>query len=326
MKVLFIGGTGVISSGCVSAAVEDGFDLTLLNRGRSTRPIPDGVEVLQADYRNKEVVRRLLAGRQFDVVVNWIVFTPEQAAQDILEFREKTSQYIFISSASVYQKPPVSLPITESTPLSNPFWKYSRDKIACEQLLMESYSRDRFPVTIVRPSHTYDRTLFPLRGGCTLLKRMISGKPIILHGDGTSLWVLTHSHDFAKGFTGLLSNSLAIGEAFHITSDELLSWNQIADQLAKAAGVEARIVHITSEEINRYDQDWGESLLGDKSHSVIFDNDKIRRMVPGFKAQIPFQQGAREIVEWYSEDVSRQQVDHKLDSLIDRIVADLQVR
>ncbi len=326
MKVLFIGGTGIISSGCVNEAVENGFDLTLLNRGRSSRPIPDGVEVLQADYRDIEAVHRVIAGRKFDVVVNWIVFTPDQAERDIALFHENTSQYIFISSASVYQKPPDSLPITESTPLSNPFWKYARDKIACEELLMESYSRNRFPVTIVRPSHTYDRTLVPLRGGFTWLKRMIKGEPVILHGDGTSLWVLTHNRDFAKGFTGLLGNPLAIGEAFHITSNELLSWNQIADQLAKAAGVKARVVHVTSEEINRYDQDWGESLLGDKSHSVIFNNDKIRRMVPGFKAQIPFQQGAREIVEWYSEDVSRQQVDQKLDSLIDRIIADLRAK
>lgn len=322
MKVLFIGGTGVISSGCVKAAVASGFDLTLLNRGRSIRPIPDGVEVLRADYHDREAVHRLLEGRRFDVVVNWIVFTPDQAARDVVEFREKTSQYVFISSASVYQKPPDSLPIKESTPLSNPFWKYARNKIACEELFMESYSQDEFPVTIVRPSHTYDRTLVPLRGGYTWLKRMIKGQPIILHGDGTSLWVLTHSHDFAKGFTGLLSNSQAIGEAFHITSDELLSWNQIVHQLAHVAGVEARIVHVTSKEISQYDQDWGESLLGDKSHSLIFDNEKIRRLVPVFNPDIPFQQGAREIVAWHSEDAARQQVDADLDRLIDRIVAD----
>lgn len=319
-RVLFIGGTGIISSGCAPAAVEAGFHLTLLNRGQSFRGEPDGAQVVVADYHDREAVEHAIAGEDFDVVVNWIAFTPDQVRRDIEMFRGRVGQYIFISSASAYQKPPRSLPITESTPLENPYWEYSRNKIACEQALMEAYFREGFPVTVVRPSHTYDKTLLPFRGGYTWLNRVLNGQPVVVHGDGTSLWVLTHHRDFAKGFTGLLGNPRAIGEAVHITSDELLNWNQIAEILASAAGVQAELVHVSSEKIAKVDADWGDSLLGDKSHSVIFDNTKIKRLVPGFQATIPFHQGAREIVQWYLDHPEHQKVDLVFNQIVDRII------
>jgi nucleoside-diphosphate-sugar epimerase len=321
MRVLFIGGTGIISSGCAPKALEAGFDLTLLNRGQSFRPVPEGAEALVGDYHDKGAVEKLLTGKTFDVVVNWIAYTPDQVRRDIEMFRGKVGQYIFISSASAYQKPPRSLPITESTPLENPFWEYSRNKIACEQALMDAYFREGFPVTVVRPSHTYDRTLLPFRGGYTWFNRLVTGQPVIVQGDGTSLWVMTHHTDFAKGFTGLIGNPRALGEAVHITSDEQLSWNQIAEMLAAAAGVEPNLVHVTSETIAKFDPDWGAGLLGDKSHSVIFDNTKIKRLVPGFLAEIPFHQGAREIVQWYRETEADHQVDGNFNQLLDRIIA-----
>lgn len=321
MRVLFIGGTGIISSGCAPKALADGIELTLLNRGQSFRPVPQGAEVLIGDYSDRSAVEKLLAGRTFDAVVNWIAFTPDQVKRDIEMYKGRVGQYVFISSASAYQKPPKSLPITESTPLENPFWEYSRNKIACEQALMDAYFGDGFPVTVVRPSHTYDRTLLPFRGGATWFNRLVTGKPLVVQGDGTSLWVLTHHKDFAKGFVGLLGNPHAIGEAVHITSDEKLTWNQIAEMLASAAGVEANLVHVPSESVARFDPDWGAGLLGDKSHSVIFDNSKIKRLVPGFQAVIPFHQGAREIIQWYRETEAEHQVDDKFNQTLDQIIA-----
>ncbi len=321
MKVLFIGGTGIISSACSQLAIERGLELTLLNRGQSQRPAAKGADVLQADIRDPSSVRQALEGRTFDVVVDWIAFTAQQIETDLALFRGRTGQYIFISSASAYQTPPASLPITESTPLHNPFWAYSRAKIACEERLLAAYRNEGFPATIVRPSHTYDRTLWPMSGGYTVVARMRQGKPVIVHGDGTSLWTLTHHRDFAKGFVGLLGNRQAIGQAFHITSDEWLSWNQIVEMVAEAAGVDVNIVHIPSDLIAAFDPDWGASLLGDKAHSMIFDNAKIQRLVPGYRATIPFSQGVREIMAWYDADPSRQVVDESKDQLMDRIIA-----
>lgn len=321
LKLLFIGGTGIISSACTSLAVDRGFDLYLLNRGRSNRPIPDGVTVLTGDIRDPESTRRALGDQQFDVVVNWVAFTPEHIATDLALFAGRVKQYIFISSASAYQTPPASLPITESTPLDNPYWAYSRQKIACEERLLQAYRQDRFPVTIVRPSHTYDQTLLPMHGGYTVVDRMRRGKQVIVHGDGSSLWVLTHHRDFAYAFVRLLGNPHAIGDTFHITSDELLTWNQIVDLTAEAAGTTANIVHIPSEFIGRFNADWGASLLGDKSHSVIFDNSKIKRLVPDYAATIPFAEGVREIMAWHDADPARQVVDSAVDSLIDRIIS-----
>jgi len=322
MKVLFIGGTGVISSACSRFAVETGVDLYLLNRGESTRPVPDGVQIINADIRDEEATRSALGTYEFDAVVNWIGFVPEHIETDLELFRGRTGQYVYISSASVYQTPPERLPIAEETPLSNPFWQYSRDKIACEERLMRAYRGEQFPVTIVRPSHTYDRSNFPLKGRYTPIDRMRRGKKIIVHGDGTSLWVLTHNSDFARGFVPLLGDERAIGEAFHITTDLLLSWNQIYEFAAKAAGTTANIVHIPSDVIAGYDAEWGGDLLGDKAHSMIFDNSKIKRFVPDFSADIPFSRGIEEIVAWHDADPARQVVDTQLDQLMDRIIAD----
>jgi nucleoside-diphosphate-sugar epimerase len=323
MKVLFIGGTGTISSACSQLAIERGFELYLLNRGYSDLPPPDGAHVLNGDINDADSARRALDGRSFDVVVNWVAFQPGQVDRDIHLFRDRTSQYVFISSASVYQKPLARLPITESTPLANPFWSYSRDKIACEIRLNEAYRDSGFPATIVRPSHTYDRTRLPNFGRYTVVDRMRKGQKIIIHGDGSSLWVLTHHRDFAHGFTGLLGNDQAIGDSFHITSDELLTWNQIYASIARAAGVsELDIVYVPSSVIARYDQQWGESLLGDKQHSVIFDNTKIKSVVPDYVATIPYSAGVRDVMSWFDEDQTRQVVEEPVNDLIDRIVAD----
>ena len=322
MKVLFIGGTGVISSACSELAVDRGFELFLLNRGASSRTAPESANILNADIRDKESVRKALGTHNFDVVVDWIAYTPDHIETDLELFRGRTDQYIFISSASVYQTPPVNLPVTESTPLANPFWQYSRDKIACEDRLMQAYREEQFPFTIVRPSHTYDRSVLPLKGRYTSIDRMRKGKKVIVHGDGSSLWVLTHNSDFAKGFVGLLGNSRAIGEAFQITSDALLTWNQIYELAARAAGTTAQIVHIPSDVIAKYDAEWGGDLLGDKAHSMIFDNTKIKRLVPDFAATTPFSRGVEEIIAWHDADPSRQIVDEKLDQLMDTIIAD----
>ena len=321
MKVLFIGGTGIISSACSPLALEYGMELYLLNRGKTTyRPIPEGARLIHADINDPVSAQAALEGQRFDVVVDWVAFTPDQVERDIRLFGGRTGQYVFISSASAYQKPISLLPITESTPLHNPFWGYSRNKIACEERLMRAYREQGFPITLVRPSHTYDRTLLPFDGGYTMIARARQGKPMLVHGDGTSLWVLTHHTDFARGFLPLLGNSHALGESFQITSDELLSWNQIYLLLARAARVEPELVHVPSEVIARYDPEWGESLLGDKSHSVIFDNTKIKRIVPGFSAGIPFARGAEEIIAWYDADTSRQAFDPDFDRLVDRII------
>ena len=322
MRVLFIGGTGIISSACSELAIQRGMDLFLLNRGKSSRPIPDGANILRGDIRDPESVKTILKNEHFDTIVNWITYTEDQAEIDIDLFSGHTDQFIFISSASAYQKPAAALPITESTVLENPFWEYSRNKIACEERFIQAYRQAHFPITIVRPSHTYDKTLVPFEGHWTTLKRMLDGKPVIIHGDGTSLWTLTHHRDFAKGFVGLLGNPHTLGEAVHITSDEHLSWNQIYSMMAKALGVHPEFVHIPSDRIARYDADWGASLLGDKAHSVIFDNSKVKRLVPDFCATIPFAKGSTEIVNWYLEDRSRQIVDADFDTLCDQIIAD----
>jgi nucleoside-diphosphate-sugar epimerase len=321
MKVLFIGGTGIISSACSQLAVDRGIELYLLNRGQSERPVPRTAHILQADIRDKADVLSTLGNMVFDVVVNWIAFTPEHIEADLELLLDRTQQYIFISSASAYQTPPVNLPVTESTPLANPYWQYSRAKIACEEQLMQAYRDYQFPITIVRPSHTYDRTLLPVYGGYTVVDRMRKGKKVVVHGDGTSLWVLTHHRDFARGFVGLLGNSRAIGEVFQITSDELLTWNQIHEIVALAAGTTADIVHIPSDVISTFDAEWGAGLLGDKAHSMIFDNSKIKRIVPDYAATIPFARGAEEVMDWYDAEPSRQVINEELNKTMDRIIA-----
>lgn len=319
MDLLLIGGTGVISSAVAEHAVGLGHRVTLLNRGTSSvRPVPAGAEVLHADIRDVPATARVLQGREFDAVADFISFVPEQLAAGIDLFRGRTGQYMFISSASAYQKPPARLPILESTPLRNPFWQYSQDKIACEDLLVAAYRDEGFPGTIVRPSHTYDRTKVPLIGGWTDLHRMRAGLPVLVPGDGTSLWTLTHSRDFARGFTGLLGCGAAVGESYTITSDEFLPWNQIYRVLAEAAGVrEPLLVHVTSDAIAAHDPRRGPGLLGDKAHSVIFDNSKIKALVPGFSARIPFAEGAAEIPAWFDAHPGEQHVDQDYMDLSD---------
>jgi nucleoside-diphosphate-sugar epimerase len=322
MRVLFIGGTGIISSACTHLAAERGIELYVLNRGRSWRPIPDEVTRLMGDIRDPASANSAIGKIEFDAVVDWVAFTPAHVEADLELFRDRTGHYIFISSASAYQTPPTSLPVTESTILDNPIWQYSRDKIACEERLVRAYREEHFPSTIVRPSHTYDCSLPPPRGGWTAVDRMRRGEPVVVHGDGSSVWTLTHHRDFAKGLIGLLGREDAIGESFHITSDEWLTWDRINQILARAAGTTAEIVHVPSEVIHRYDRRWGESLLGDKTHSKIFDNSKIKRFVPDFRATIPFSRGAEEIVTWYDTDPSRKIIDEELDRTMTRIIAD----
>jgi nucleoside-diphosphate-sugar epimerase len=321
MKVLFIGGTGAISAACSERALELGVHLHVLTRGREARRrVAEGAELLQADIRDPEATRAAIGSREFDAVVNFVAFTPEHVQADLDLFRGRAGQYVFISSASAYQTPVSRLPIVESTPLRNPVLPYSQAKIACEDLLVRAYRDEAFPVTVVRPSHTYDRTSVPYDTGWTTIDRMRRGKEIVVHGDGTSLWTLTHSADFAKGLVGLLGHPQAIGDSFHITSDEVLTWNQIHEILAGAAGAEAHIVHVPSEAILAVDETWGRSLLGDKAHSVIFDNSKIRAVVPDYVATIPFARGAREIIDWHDEDPSRRHVDPAIEDLLDRLV------
>jgi nucleoside-diphosphate-sugar epimerase len=327
LKVLFIGGTGVISSACVREAVAAGdIELYVLNRGESAaRPLPPGVTELRGDARDAASVRRAIEGVDFDSVVDFVAFEPGHVRADIDLFAGRTAQYVFISTASAYQKPPSRLPITESTPLRNPFWQYSRDKIACEDLLVAEYRDNGFPATIVRPSHTYDASKTVLSGGWTSLARMLAGKPVIVHGDGTSLWTVTHHTDFARAFVPLLGHPRTLGEAFHITSDDVLTWDQIAYALGAALGVTPRLVHVPSDVIASRDPEWGAGLLGDKAHSVVFDNSKVKSVVPGWRAVVPFERGARQIADWYRADPARQVVDEKLDALMDQLAADFAV-
>jgi nucleoside-diphosphate-sugar epimerase len=341
MKVLFIGGTGVISSACSQLAIAQGIDLYLLNRGLTTRrPAPIDACLLRADLRDPVSMRRALADHHFDVVVNWFAFTPEQIELDIELFTGRTRQYIFISSASVYETPPTSLPVTESTPVNNPYWDYSQAKIACEKRLRKAHEEDEFPVTIVRPAHTYDQTLLPFDEGYTVVDRMRRGKAVIVHGDGASLWTMTHHQDFAKGFLGLLLNPQAIGEAVHITTDEWLTWNQIYDLVGHAAGVKPQLVHIPSDLLIAHYPDLDDASLqqlhpmdrllrrpnllgtlkGDRTHSMIYDNSKIKRLAPGFAATIPFAQGAFEMMAWHDADPRRKVVDPQIDRLMDNIL------
>jgi nucleoside-diphosphate-sugar epimerase len=328
MKVLFIGGTGNISTACSRLCLERGIDLYILNRGNRKLPELEGATFIRADINNTKQIQKLLKNHEFDVVVNFIAYYPKEVERDIELFSGKCKQYIFISSASAYQKPPTHPIISESTPLSNPYWDYSRDKIACEELLMKNYREKGFPSTIVRPSHTYE-TVIPVAIGSwedfTIIERMREGKEVIIHGDGTSLWVITHSRDFAKGFVGLMGNQRAIGHSFHITTDEVLSWNQIYQAVADAAGAELKAVHIASDficqEADRLGQSWMRgNLLGDKAVSAIFVNTKIKRFVPDYVATIPFREGIMQTVEWFDKDPSRIRIDESNNHLMDSIL------
>ncbi len=323
MKILFIGGTGVISSSCSELCIEKGFDLFLLNRGRSFRTPPQKAELIQADISDVRSFESALNNHSFDVVVDWIAFNENDVKRDYELFRHRTKQYVFISSASAYQKPPQKLPITEDVPLINPFWKYSQAKIDCENYLMKRYNENGFPITICRPSHTYDKTKPALKAGYLPFHRMKTGKKIIIHGDGKTLWTLTHTKDFAKRFIGLLGNQGTIGQAYHITSNETVTWNQIAEIFSRKAGYEPNLIHIPIDFISKYDYEWGAELYGDKAYDTYFDNTKIRNIVPDFKATIPFEEGAGEIAEWY-KDTSNQFLNAELDNKMDLIIREFE--
>jgi nucleoside-diphosphate-sugar epimerase len=323
MKALFIGGTGFISAAVSRQAVAQGIELFLLNRGTRATAAPPGSRGLTADIHKPEEVCAALRGLRFDVVVDWVAYTPEDIERDLSLFKGKVGQYVFISSAAAYQKPPAGYVITEETPLANPFWDYARGKIACEERLTRAHVEEGFPATVVRPSHTYE-TNFPVAvgggGTYTLADRMKKGLPVVVQGDGTSLWTVTHAEDFARGFLGLLGNQEALGQAFHITSDEVLTWDEIYRGIAYALGVEANVVHVPSDFITRVVPRLSGTLHGDKKWSAVFDNGKIKRFAPGFRAGIPFREGIRRTIEWFEADARRRRVDESLNEETERIL------
>ena len=326
MQVLFIGGTGIISTACTRLAMERGMQITLLNRGRhaATANLP-GVRAVTVDIEDSAAVTEALAGATFDAVVDWVAFEPAHIERDLALFRGRTRHYLFISSASAYQKPVTHYPITESTPLANPYWDYSQKKIACEDRLMRAYREEGFPMTIVRPSLTYGETQIALAinswaQSYTVVDRMRRGKKVIVPGDGTSLWVITHNSDFAKGLVGLLAREQTIGHAFHITSDEVMCWDQWYRLTAEAAGAEAQLVHMPSDFIAACLPEARGGLFGDKAVSVVFDNTKIKRFVPDYCATVPFTVGIRQTMAWFDADAARRQVDEEANARWDRLI------
>ncbi|MBT2698620.1 SDR family oxidoreductase [Bacillus sp. ISL-40] len=330
MKALFIGGTGTISSAITRLLLEQGCELYLLNRGTRNEGLPAYVNILQADINDEEHVSQLIQNLNFDVVADFIAFHPAQLERDYRLFQGKTKQFMFISSASAYQKPLADYQITESTPLSNPYWEYSRNKIACEEYLMKQYRNNGFPITIVRPSHTYDDRSIPLgvhgkNGTWQVVRRMLDNKPVIIHGDGTSLWTMTHNSDFAKGFIGLMGNIHAIGESVNITSDETLTWNQIYAAIADALGVELRAVHVSSEFLAACStEDYRGALIGDKANSIVFDNSKLKRLVPNFVATTRFDQGIKQTLKYVLEHPEFQKEDKEFDMWCDKVILALE--
>lgn len=331
MKVLFIGGTGTISMAITRLLARRGDEVYLLNRGNRNGDLPQNVKIIKCDISDEENAAKLISGMSFDCVGEFIGFVPSQLERDYRLFKDKTKQFIYISSASAYQKPPRGYVITEETPLENPYWEYSRNKIACEKYLMERYQKDGFPVTIVRPSHTYDERSVPLGahgngGSWQVVKRIKDGKPVIIHGDGSSLWTITHNSDFANGFVGLIGNSAAIGEAFHITSDESVSWNEIYSAVADALGVRLNPYYVSSQTLaelgKKYDYVGG--LIGDKANSVVFDNSKLKKLVPNFKAEISAKEGIKQTVEYILEHPEYQTEDPEFDEWCDRVIAALE--
>lgn len=330
MKVLFIGGTGTISMAISRLLLSQGHTLYLLNRGNRNTGLSGDLVELKVDINDEAAVAALISDLNFDVVADFIAFVPEQLERDYRLFREKTKQFIYISSASAYQKPLSDYRINEGTPLANPYWEYSRNKIAGEEYLMKLYREEGFPVTIVRPSHTYDERSIPLgahgeKGSYSVIKRMLEGKPVIIHGDGTSLWTITHNSDFAKGFVGLMGNIHAIGEAVQITSDESVTWNQIYQIIADALHVKLNAVHVASEFLDACsDYDFAGSLQGDKANTVVFDNSKLKRLVPGFTATVRADQGIRSTIEYVLSHPECQVEDPAFDAWCDRVIEALE--
>ncbi len=330
MKILFIGGTGTISMAITRLLAKQGHELYLLNRGNRNEHLPENVRTIIADISDEEETAKKLKGMSFDCVGEFIGFVPSQLERDYRLFKDKTKQFIYISSASAYQKPPTSYVITEGTPLENPYWEYSRNKKACEEYLMERYKKDGFPVTIVRPSHTYDERSVPLGvhgngGSWQVVKRIKEGKPVIIHGDGSSLWTITHNSDFAKAYVGLIGNPKAIGEAFHITSDESVSWNEIYKAIADALGVELKPYYVSSQTLaDMSDYDFLGSLIGDKANSVVFDNSKVKALVPDFKAEVSAKEGIRRTVEYIITHPEYQNDDEEFDQWCDKVITALE--
>ena len=328
MRILLIGGTGTISSAITRQLSEGGHELWLLNRGSRKDEVPAGVQWLHADINDETEVNRLLGDLRFDAVCDFIGFVPAHVERDYRLFRHRTRQYVYISSASAYHKPVRSHIITEGTSLANPYWEYSRNKIVCEDLLMRLYREEGFPVTIVRPSHTYSERSVPvgihgMKGNWQVLKRMLDGKPVLVHGDGSSLWTMTSNEDFARGFIGLLGNPHAIGEAFQITSDESLTWNQIYTVIADCLGVEYHPYYVASDflaAVAPKEYDVRGNLLGDKASTVVFDCSKLRRIVPDFCARIRFEQGARRCIDYMLSHPECQQPDPEFDAWCDKVI------
>lgn len=330
MKVLFIGGTGTISMAISRKLLAEGHTLYLINRGNRNTGLSGNLIELKADINDEAAVAKLIADMQFDVVADFIAFVPAQLERDYRLFKNKTKQFIFISSASAYQKPLSDYRITEGTPLANPYWEYSRNKIACEDLLMKLYREEGFPVTIVRPSHTYDERSIPLgvhgkNGSWAVVKRIMEGKPVIIHGDGTSLWTITHNSDFAKAFVGLMGNIHAIGEAVQITSDESVTWNQIYEVIADEVDMPLNAVHVSSEFLDACsDYDLKGSLIGDKANTVVFDNTKLKKLVPGFTATVRADQGIRNTISYVLSHPEYQSEDPEFDAWCDKVASVLQ--
>jgi nucleoside-diphosphate-sugar epimerase len=328
MKILLIGGTGTISTAISRLLLATGHELYLLNRGHRPSLFPEAISLV-ADISDEQKVVSLIGDLTFDVVADFVAYVPADVERDYRLFKNKTRQYIFISSASAYQKPPSDYRISESTVLANPYWDYSRDKIACEEVLLALYRTEQFPITIVRPSYTYGETAVPLavagaKGSWQVLQRMLSGKPVIVHGDGTSLWTMTDSRDFARAFVGLLGNVHAIGDIVQITSDETLTWNQIYECIAEALGVQLRAVHVASAFLIAAGMPkFRGGLLGDKAHSVVFDNAKLKRLVPGFVATIRFDQGVADTIRYVLAHKECQVADEEFDQWCDRVIAAL---
>lgn len=326
MKLLMIGGTGLISSAVVALASQQNHEVTILNRGSASRSLlPPGVRTIQGDSNDEEGMRQLMDGQFFDTIVNFVLFTPEQAKRDVRLFKDHCHQYIFISSASAYRKPAKEWWITESTPLGNRYWQYSRDKEAAELVFLEAHRQEGFPITIVRPSSTYGKGKMPVAihgksGSFSVLKRMLEGKPVLVPGDGTSIWTLTWNEDFAVGFTGLFGQSQAIGQAYHITSDEALSWNSIYETIAQTLGVEAKLRHVSTEDLIKVAPEQEGPLLGDKANSVVFDNSKIKRMVPSFVMKTPFHIGADIVWKTIKRSPELQVEDPEFDRLCDHFL------
>lgn len=331
MRILFIGGTGTISMAISKKLLADGHTLYLINRGTRNDLLEGDIHsIVVSDINNEAEVKEKIKDLTFDVVADFIAFVPAQVERDYRLFKNKTKQYIFISSASAYQKPLSDYRINEGTPLSNPYWEYSRNKIACETFLMDCYRKEGFPITIVRPSHTYDERSIPLgvhgkNGSYQVIDRMLQGKPVIIHGDGSSLWTLTHNSDFAKGFIGLLGNIHAIGESVQITSDETLTWNQIYQTIAQKLGVKLNACHVSSSFLAACsDMDLEGSLIGDKANSVVFDNTKLKRLVPGLTMTKRFDQGIEETLQYVLSHKECQKKDPEFDAWCDRIIDSLE--